>query len=169
MMIKPAAASGMIVLAVASAFGYYGIHQPTQQKRQELQDQLNLERETKLLKESIVRGIEDIDALRAHLPDKPETEWLLQAVGELARSHNIQLASITPDEPKRVQDAVRIGVTLRFMTSYHKLGQFLSALENSPYFLWVEAMDANRDASGGRAQVSLTVSSMWVPAFKIPL
>ena len=165
---KPAVMSGVIVLALAGAFGYYGIHQPAQQKRQELQQQLNLERETKLLKESIVHGIEDIDALRKRLPAKPETEWLLQTVGELARSQNIQLASIAPDEPKRVQDAVRLGVTLRFVTSYHQLGQFLSALENSPDYLWIETMDVTRDPASGGAQVSLTVSSIWVPPFAIP-
>lgn len=167
-MIKPAAVTGVIVLALAGTFGYYGIHQPAQQKRQELQEQLSYERETKLLKESIVRGIEEIDALRKRLPAKPETEWLLQAVGELARSQAIQLVSIAPDEPKRVQDAVRLGVTLRFVTSYHQLGQFLSALENSPNFLWIETMDVARDMASGGAQVSLTVSSMWVPRYTIP-
>lgn len=166
-MIKPAVVSGVFVLALAGAFGYYGIHQPTQQKRRELQDQLSLERETQVLKEGIVRGIEEIDFLRARLPANAEPESLLQTVGDIARAQGIQLASVAPEDPKRVQDAVRVGVILRFVTSYHRLGKFLSALENSPYFLWIEGMDVARDSTGA-AQVTLTVSSMSVPPMTIP-
>lgn len=167
-MIKPAVVSGVFVLALTSAFGYYGIHQPSQQKRLELHEQLSRERDTQVLKESIVGGIEHIDRLRKQLPEKPEVESLLHIVGELAQAQGIQLTSITPEDPKRVQDALRLAVTLRFSASYHQLGQFLSAVESSPYFLWIETMDVSRNPSTGAAQVNLTVSSMWVPPFTLP-
>lgn len=167
-MMKPAVVSGVLALALAGAFGYYGIHQPTQRKQDELREQLSRERDTQALKESILGGAEDIDRLRQYLPEEPETESLLHVVDELAKAHGIQLASISPEEPKRVQDAERLAVTLRFATSYHQLGRFVSAIESAPHFLWIEAMDVSRDVSSGSAQVTLTVSSMWVPPFAIP-
>lgn len=167
-MMKPALVSGVLVLALAGAFGYYGIYQPTQQKQHELHEQLSRERDTQVLRESVLGGAEEIDRLRQYLPEKPETESLLDAVDQLAKAQGIRLTSISPEEPKRVQDAQRLAVTLRFATSYHQLGQFLSALESAPHFLWIEGMDVSRDVSSGSAQVTLTVSSMWVPPFAIP-
>lgn len=166
-MIKPAVVSAVLVLALAGSLGYYQIHQPTQQKLGELKDQVSLERETQALKESILGGVEEIDQIRRRLPSKPETEWLLRAVGDIAQVEGIQLASIAPEAPQRLQDVARLSVNLRFFTSYHQLGRFISALENSPHFLWIETMEVARGQATGDAQVSLTVSSMWAPSFTI--
>ena len=166
-MIKPGVVSAVVVLAFAGFVGYYSIHQPTQQKRRELQDRLSLERETRALKESLIRDAEEIDQLRSRLPSRPETGWLLQTVGDIAKAEGIQFASILPEDPTRLQDAARLSVSLRFLASYHQLGRFLGALENSPDFLWIEAMEVSRDQAAGAAQVALTVSSMWIPPFTI--
>ncbi len=166
-MIKPGVVSAVLVLALTGSLGYYSVHQPTQQKLRELQDHVNLERQTQALKESILGGVEEVEQLRKHLPAKPETEWLLQAVGGIAQAEGIQLASIAPENPKRLQDVAHLSVSLRFLTSYHQLGRFISALENSPNFLWIEAIEVSRDQTTGAAQVALTVSSMWVPPFTI--
>ena len=166
-MIKPGVVSAVVVLAFAGFVGYYSIHQPTQQKRRELQDRLSLERQTQALKENLIRDVEEIEQLRRRLPSKPETGWLLQAVGDVAKAESIQLASISPEEPTRLQDAARLSVSLRFLASYHQLGRFLGALENSPNFLWIDTMEVSRDQATGAAQVALTVSSMWIPPFTI--
>ena len=166
-MIKPGVVSAVLVLALASSVGYYGVHQPTQQKRRELQDHVSLEREMQALKESILGGVEESEQFRRRLPSKPETERLLQVVGDIAQVEGIRLASIAPEDPKRLQDVARLSVSLRFLTSYHQLGRFISALENSPDFLWIETMEVSRDQATGAAQVALTVSSMWVPPFTL--
>lgn len=166
-MIKPAVVSAVVVLAVGGFVGYYSIHQPAQQKRRELQERLSLEREIRALKESLIRDVEEIDQLRSRLPSRPETGWLLQVVGDIAKAEGIQFASVSPEDPTRLQEAARLAVSLRFLASYHQLGRFLGALENSPNFLWIETMEVSRDQAAGAAQVALTVSSVWIPPFTL--
>ena len=166
-MIKPAVVSAVLVLVLAGFMGYAHIYLPAQQKQHQLQDRLNLERETQALKEGIISGLDEIERLRSRLPSKPETEWLLKTVGDIAKAEGVQLDSVALEEPKRLQDAARLAVSLNFHTSYHQLGRFISALENSPKFLWIEAMEVSRHQATGAAEVALTVSSMWVPPFAV--
>ena len=166
-MIKPAMVSAVSILVLAGFVEYAHIYQPAQQKRRQLQDRLNLERQTQALKVGIISGLDEIERLRSRLPSKPETEWLLKAVGDIAKAEGVQLDVVTLEEPRRVQDTARLSVSLSFRTSYHQLGRFISALENSPKFLWIETMEVSRHQATGAAEVALTVSSMWVPPFAV--
>ena len=166
-MIKPAMVSAVSILVLAGFVGYAHMYQPAQRTQRQLQDQLNLEHETQALKEGIINGLDEIERLRSRLPSKPETEWLLKTVGDIAKAEGVQLDLVALEEPKRLEDAAHLSVSLSFHASYHQLGRFISALENSPKFLWIETMEVSRHQATGAAEVTLTVSSMWVPPFAV--
>lgn len=160
---KPAVFSGVMVVAFAGYFGYHTIYLRGQQRMSALRAQLTARQQAQVRQGDIARVVSEAAQLRKRLPPAPDTEWLLQEVGKIARQEGVQLASIAPQEPKRLQDATSLSVSLKFTSSYHQLGRFISALENASLFLWIETLDLSRSRMG-TAQVDLTVSTAWVPS-----
>lgn len=163
MMIKPALVSGVMIVALTGYLGYHTVYLSGQRKLSALREQLANQQQAQELGGGILRSLKEVAQLHKRLPPAPETEWLLQEVGKIAQQEEVQLISIVPQEPKRLQDVTRLSVALKFVSSYHQLGRFISALENSPLFLWIETLDLAR-GRGSLAQVEMTVSSVWVPA-----
>ena len=159
---RPAVLCGVVVVALAGYLGYYGIYLPDQRKLSTLREQLTKEQETQELAGGLVHSLEEVEQLRKRLPQAPETERLLQEVGRIAQQEGVQLISIVPQEPKGLQDVTRLAVTLKFVSSYHQLGRFVSGLENAPLFLLVETLNLSRDREDV-AHVEMTVSTVYVP------
>ena len=81
----------------------------------------------------------------------------------MAEQTGVQLASIVPQSPTKLEAFTRLVVALQFQASYHQLGEFVSALENSTAFLRVDQLEVVR-VRQGIAQIGLTVSTVHVPS-----
>lgn len=165
---KPALVSGAIVLAFAGYFGYNHVYLQEQQEVSKLREQLTEQQQTQELRSQVALSLEQIERFRKRLPTEPETEWLVREVGRLAEEAGVHLTSIVPQSPKKLEEFTHLAVALQFAASYHRLGKFISILENSPAFLKVEALEVSR-VQGATAQVGLTVSTLYSPRLSLLL
>ena len=160
---KPMMVSGIIVTALAGYVGFQGIHAPTQRALQKLDQQLAEERTAQELRVNVARSIEDFERLRKRLPAEASSEWLLREVTRRAEEEGIRLHSIVPQDRKELRDGTQFSVHLQLMASYHQLGQFLSSLEQSSPFVWVEDVQILRQNDSDPPKIRLTVSTLSAP------
>jgi type IV pilus assembly protein PilO len=155
--------SGVIVLAFAWFFGYHnGIYLPNKAKLTKIREQLAQQEKLQALRREIADSYAAIEGFRQWLPKKPETEWLVREVGRLAEEDGVQLTSITQQNPRQVQDFTLLAVTLRCVATYHQLGKFISALENTLPMIRIDDLDIAR-SSQDTVQANLSLSSLHIP------
>lgn len=162
MTLKPAMVSGLLIAAITGYVGYHAIYLKQQGQLRVMQAQLQEQQQTQALREQVAGALSEVERLRKHLPQELDTGWLGREVNRLAEEAGIQLASITPQSPRKLEAATVLTVTLRLTTSYHRLGKFVGMLESAPTFLQVNEAILTRNADG-MADVQLTVSTLHVP------
>ena len=157
--------ASMVVIPVAGYLGYQNVSLPKQRQLARLRQQLAEEQETQALRVQLAKALDDAERLRKRLPPEPNTEWLVSEIVKLASEEGVQLGSIMPQHPKRLQaqDATQLSVALKFNASYHQVGRFLSAVERAPSFMWAEEVTLNHaQADQALPDVQLTVSTIYV-------
>lgn len=159
---KPSVISGVAILVVSGLFGYQRVYVSSRQELSRLREQLREQQQAQELRVQLARSLQELERFQQQLPPEPETEWLIREVGRLAQKAGVQLASITPQNPTKLDAFTRVAVTLQFQASYHQLGEFVSAIENATSFLRVDQLEV----SGGQQRTTpilLTVSTVYVP------
>ena len=160
---RPTLLSGAVIAALAALGGYQRLYAPSQHMLSTLQTQLEEQRQTQELRVQLARSLQDMERFRKRLPPKPEAEWLVHEVGQLAEKTGVQLTSIAPQDPTKLGALTRLAVMLQFRASYHQLGEFVSILENATAFMRVDRLEVVR-VQQGIAQIGLTVSTVYVPS-----
>jgi len=151
-----------MIVALSSLVGYHNIYMRAQRQLQALQDQQAHEQQTQGVRTQLAASLEDIEQFRGRLPSAPEAEPLMRQVSHLAQESGIKLTSLEPQSPAALHDFTHLAVSLQFISSYHRLGTFLSALESSPMFLKVEDLDVTA-LGDGSSQIRVVVSTVYVP------
>lgn len=112
-----------------------------------------------------------IESYRRRLSPEPQTAWLLRTVGKLAEEARINLSGINPQTPRALGDLSEFSVALRFSSSYHELGEFLSLIESNPKLLRIERLEFKPLISEANdlfeANVTLVVSTLFLPPVRI--
>lgn len=105
-----------------------------------------------------------IDTLRSRLAPMPEQKKLtadpgsyLELLIAIARTSDVRFARIQPQEEQIGTDLIRYPVMLALTTTYHELGQFVSALEKIPYLFSVDRL-AVTTSKNGKCNVKLLVT-----------
>ena len=107
-----------------------------------------------------------IDTLNAHLKPLPDQKKLANDPGSylemlitVARKADIRFIRMQPQEETRTDEMIRYPVLLVLSTTYHELGQFISAIEKLPFLFFIDrlAIDAN---SAGKCDVKLLVTCL---------
>jgi Tfp pilus assembly protein PilO len=160
---KPTAISGVVIFLCAGLIGYHAVYRATRRELTGIEQELSEQRDVQALRVSLAASLDHLEQLRKRLPPQPDTEWLIGELTQVAKAAGVQLSSIVPQEPVPSQDATRLSVLLRFEVSYHELGKFVSAMENTPSFMWVSRLEIARSEEG-RAEVQVAVSTWHVPA-----
>ena len=161
---KPLVVSGIIIALLAGYIGYHGIYLPTQRQVKRLDTQLAEAKATQELRERVAGSVNRFEQLRKQLPQDASTEWLLREVTKRAQEEGIQLQSILPQDRRDLRDASELSVHLQLSTSYHQLGKFVSALEQSTPLIWIEECTITKGAQE-LPQIRLVVSTMYVPTW----
>ena len=130
-MIKPSLITGAIVLAFAWHVGYHR-YQESQHAIATIAQHLRKEQATQALRAEVANSLGELEQFRRQLSPTRDTEWLVGEVSRLAEEAGIQLSAIVQQEPRTVQGFTQLAVTLQVNTSYHRLGQLISRLENAP-------------------------------------
>lgn len=168
---KPALISGLLVAAIAGYLGHRTIYRDYQRTMTTLRAQLTDQQQTQGLREQAAQSLQEIERFRKQLPPQPETEWLMREVSRLAEEAGIQLTTILPANPKKVEGlegVMTLTVALDFTAPYHQLGKFLSVVESAPVFIRVDELMLARNEQG-RAKVQLTVGTLYVPSGVPPI
>ncbi len=159
---KPSLLSGAIIVALSSLVGYHNVYMRAERDLQTLQDQQVHEQQTQDVRAQLADSLEAIERLRRRLPQVPEPEALMNEVSRLAQDSGIELTSIQPENPAPFNDFTRLAVSLQFISSYHRLGTFLGAIESSPMFLKVEDLDVVA-LGDGSSQIHVVITTLYVP------
>ncbi len=159
---KPMMLSGIIALALTGWGGYRMIQVPTQKELAKLDQQLEKERATQGLREKLAGSYQELEGLRKKLAPEPSTEWLLREVTKHAEEEHIQLQSISPQDHRKLRDAIQLSVTLQLNASYLQLGKFLNRLESVTPYIWVEDLRITR-GEDGQPEIRATVSTLYAP------
>lgn len=167
---KPTLLSGIIAVVLGAFFGFTRVHQPTEQRLNQLARQLAEEQESQQVRVEIAKLVGEVEQFRKRLAPEPEAVWLVREVGRLAEEAHVQLSSIAPQPPRPVQEFTRLVVAIQFDSSYHDLGQFLSVIESSNSFIRVDELAVSRqtrDQDHPLPAVTLTLSTLYLPPFSI--
>ncbi len=168
---NPSLISGVLIAAIAGAVGHQTIYRDSRRTMTVLQAQLADFQQTQGLREEVARSLAEIEEFRNRFSQNPDTEWLVGEVSRLAERAEIQLTTILPASPKKVEGLeglMTLSVALEFTASYHQLGKFLSIVESAPVLIRVDELTLARSEQG-RAKVQLTVSTLYVPAGVPPI
>ncbi|MBI3319085.1 MAG: type 4a pilus biogenesis protein PilO, partial [Candidatus Omnitrophica bacterium] len=118
-----------------------GVYLQQHQEVATIHRQLEEQRRMQAMREQVARSLQQAEQFHARLAPSPDTEWLVRQVTALAQTTGVELSSIAPQASKPVQEFTQLAVTLQLTTSYHRLGQFLSAVESLPVMIRVEQLE----------------------------
>ena len=161
---RSAQASGIIVLALFVYLGYHIAYVRPGKRVEQIQQQLTETRQRYELQALVVTSLHALEQKRARFAERPDADWLLQEIGQLAKAAGLEVRAVTPFPAQTLGDVTLLRVSLEFTTTYHGLGHFLSRLESHPRFLEVDDLNLTaQGSSDGKAQVRLTVSALYMP------
>ena len=151
----------VLIFGLAWSVGH-GVYLQQHQEVAAIHSQLEEQRRIQALREQAARSLHKAEQLRQRLAPSPETDWLIGQLTTIAQTTGVELSSIVPQSPKVVGEFTQLAVTLQLATSYHRLGQFLSAVESVPFLIRVEQLEM-RSGQDSTAQATLTLSTLYVP------
>ena len=76
------------------------------------------------------------------------TPDVIRDVSQLSNDLGIQLSSIRPSEPEKVDNALRYPISIRFETDFPHVVRLLYELEQGPHRLWVEGVEVSPGSRG---------------------
>ncbi len=145
----------VLVLAVIIAFKIY------QSKVIEIND-LKAQKETETNKNSVLAEIskveKEIDALSEKINNK-SLSALLDKVSDFAKNSSVEISKITPQKEIGMGAYTKYSYELILSSdSYHKIGNFVSMLENSPDIYRIENLAINSKTVSGPRLVTATLT-----------
>lgn len=160
---RPETFSAIIVLALTGYFGY-DLYLNYQQGVSRIQDDFKRHQQTQEFRMTLAESLQEVEAIRVQLAPEATSEWLLDHVNDLAREAGIEITSATPYPPRQLDRFVQPSVALQLITSYHRLGKFLSIVESSSPFVRVDELSVMRSGDTEHpALVRLTLSTLSTP------
>jgi Tfp pilus assembly protein PilO len=161
--------SGAIVLALAGHFGYHHIYLKGQEEIRQARDVLQKAQALGGGKSQLASSLWVAEEYRKQLAPEGDVDWLVQEVGRIAQEAEVQLAAISPQRPRDIDGYTHLAVSLKFASSYHQLGHFLSRLESLPHHIRVEELEVTRaDSSEQGIAIQLLLSTLYVPPLTVP-
>lgn len=113
----------------------------------------------------LAESLQEAEAVRRDTAPEATSEWLLDHVSALAKEAGIDITSATPYPPRQLDRFIQPSVALQMVTSYHRLGRFLSTVESVTPFVRVDELEVARSGNAEQpASVRLTLSSVYAPA-----
>lgn len=113
-------------------------------------DQLRQKKETEIKKNEVLTNIGKLDkklSVYKSLLNKKDKALFMNIISEVAGNSGVKIASIRPSQEQDFQDYIQYSFTLSLTSKdYHRLGRFISALENLPKGVYYEVgnMDISR-------------------------
>ena len=130
----------ILVIIVASLIGYNAIYRYNLNKIDSIKFQIDEEK-----KKNEIFGI--IDALDRKLGryqkrsfSTAEITPVLDRISQLAKKSDIEIETFNPQPAISQEHYIELRLEIPFSCGYHKLGQFLSLIENSQDFLWIKRL-----------------------------
>ena len=141
----------VIILGIACCLGYNYIYVPNQERVTAIQAKITLEKATQQSQSEVATLLEELDKYRKRLPPAPDASWLAKQVVQISEQANIQLKSISQENPQINRPFFKLAVNVEFNSGYHELGAFLDLIERAGSYLQVERLDVEKVGSQGRA------------------
>ena len=164
--LQPEAVSAIIVLALTGYFGYdlyLNYHQGVRRIREDFQRH----QQTQGFHMKLAESLQEAEDIRAQLAPDATSESLLDHVNALAKEAGIEITSATPYPPRQFNQFIQPSVSLQVVTSYHRLGKFLSIVESASPFMRVDEVNVSQSGNvEAPASVRLTLSTLSVPPLK---
>ena len=134
--------AGIIVgtLIVGSVF----IYLPFLNRNKSLRAQILQERDKNALTGEIRALGRHLRVYEKMVLEEAGVSWLLRMVSDMASQEQLEVSSIRPDAPEDWDLYTRIYVTMDVVSTYHRLGRFISRVESSEKFLKVESINIKR-------------------------
>ena len=165
--LKPEVISGIIVLALTGYFGYY-FYLNYQQGVSKIQEDVNHHQHTQEFRMKLAESLQEAQDLQGQLAPEATSEWLLERLGALAKEAGVDITSASSYPPRQLDRFIQPAVSLQLMTSYHRLGKFLSVVERATPFLRVDEMDVSHSGNPEQpARVRMTLSTVYAPRLDI--
>ena len=166
---KPYVLLVAIEVALTLYLGYNFIHVPQQRQVRLIHEQIAREQTKRQAAIEVAALMDQLTQYQTRLPSEPDTSWLARDVVALAEKAGVQLATITQEAPQSFDQFTRLGVSLKFNTSYHQLGTFIDDLERSAHFIHVDQMSVGRSSRDEAASIQVTCSTLYLsPPLPMP-
>jgi Tfp pilus assembly protein PilO len=154
---------GMIILALIIARNIYGI----QVKRAAtLEHNKDVEIKKNELAKDINKAEKRINAYRKVLAEK-DTNALINSLTQMAARSAIKVTSVRPEGEREYDAYNKITIRLNILArDYHKIGQFISTLENAPELYIIEYLaikpltQAGENADNDRLSADLSATAI---------
>ncbi|MCK4858928.1 MAG: type 4a pilus biogenesis protein PilO [Candidatus Omnitrophica bacterium] len=159
--VKTGIVSLAIVLFTLIA-GMNFIYQPAKKRIKKIEDAQKIEKEKNSLLKEISVAQKNIQKHRLRLFPSKDTSYLLNQVTKLANESNVKITSITPKPFVQEKHYQKLSLVLVLETSYNQLGQFISKLESSYYFISVGKIIANKKGRSGKSSTEDTDASQAI-------
>ena len=162
---KPTVLLGTIGLALAGWLGYHNLYVPAQEQIQSIRAQVAQEQRTQHAQAEVAALLKQIERLRTHLPQEPDSSWLVKEAVALVQGAGLSVTTITQNPPEHLPYYAHLSISLDINASYHQIGLLLDRIEHSPQFLRVERMTMNpAGGGGGPMTVQLVLGTLAVPS-----
>lgn len=104
-----------------------------------------------------------LNAYRMRLKKK-DASVLINKITDLSRQSNIRINSLTPVQTQERDIFVKVPISVSLEGTYHQLGNFISALENSADFLRVESLSISVSGrtSEDTERIGLVLNSIYL-------
>lgn len=134
----------ILVIMLAFLIGYNTIYRYNLNKMDSIKSQINEEKKRNEI-------LEIIDALDKRLRGYQKRSFsaaeitpVLDKISQLAKKCDIEIETFNPQPAISQKHYIEFPLEIPFSCGYHKLGQFLSLIENSQEFLWIKKLEMHK-------------------------
>ena len=166
---KPSSLIGVIGVALVGWLGYNSFYVPQQRRAQQITAQIEQEQANQRAQAEVAAQLQRIERYRLRLAQDPDPSLLVRDVVTLAQTVGLQVTGLVQELPQPRDSATRLGVTLQFTASYHKLGAFVAMLERSKHLIRIERIRVNHaDQDEGPPSIQMVLSTLHLPPLLSP-
>ena len=135
----------VIILLIAAILGYMVIYAPLTSKKSVLESGLAEIKQKNELLANIKQVSVKIKNNENVISKRKDESWLINKISSIANEAKVNVVSVEPQRKISVGDYEKISVKVDLVCSYHRLGRFISRLENSPELLKIDSLEAKKE------------------------
>ena len=133
------------IILLALFIAYFLIYKPLMGKKETLLLKL-AEAKQKSQIFSIINGLNSKkDAYTKRISRPKDEGWLINEISDAANKADVRIISIEPQQKDYLQNYVKLSARVKAEADFHKLGKFLSILENSQKILKIDFMQISTE------------------------